>query len=684
YWAAIVYLNRAILLRELEAYRWVWLGHLHRVLENEAAALQATRKALECEANNLIALDERAAILANIGDFAVALETIEKRLKQEPNPWLSDVKAYVLIYQEQYEDALELLNRTVETGDDLWNHNLRAICYLKLDEALSAQKDFAWIWERHTDPAFAVIDNQSPFGWAAYNLALLSNQLDLLGQAINIFEELDRREAAQRVSGDLGACYLTRGQPGDIERGETYLEESIEQAINARELEGMLKYTLAFLEKRLSQWPHGEQVRAVLERVKPKIEARRDELEKARPRSAEEEIRQAEQELKKVVADPERKGPTDGWAELGARVELARLYTLQNRWLEAALIYRDLQASERFPEAHLGLGNAINGLLAEGNRVLKEGQPDKALAHFTSALSLVPESFADDKKSQADLYSRMGCAYFELQDLINARTHFFKAIELYREDSTSQPGEALGLVCRALLRNTGRYWALEEEWQAIEAETNDERLRGDLAVARVSLRKYLDELYQLSAQAGESTQMLPVVTPIAVEIGQRLIPEEAGSEWSLIKSYLPEMRDRIQNEMGVRVPGVRIRGNETDLPLDSYLIILDEVPIVMGYVEVTRRYCVASPETLQGLGIPDEALIESSHPLTGELGCWLEPDYWELVTSKGFELWAEPLVYMIYHLEAVLRRNLADFLGVQEVENLIESWEQTEKGEALS
>jgi len=103
----------------------------------------------------------------------------------------------------------------------------------------------------------------------------------------------------------------------------------------------------------------------------------------------------------------------------------------------------------------------------------------------------------------------------------------------------------------------------------------------------------------------------------------------------------------------------------------------------MGNVEVNMRYCPASPKSLQELGILEQDLVEALHPMTGESGCWIQPDHWDLIINSGLELWAEPLVYMVYHLEAVLRQNLADFLGVQEVENLLEVWEQTEKGASL-
>jgi tetratricopeptide (TPR) repeat protein len=545
WWEAIVYLSQAILLNKTEANRWAYLGRLHRFLENKATALQATRQALAYNSGNL-ALDERAVILADVGDFSAALELIDKRQNLASGGWLNGIKAYVLYFEGQYEVALQLLNSSVESEDDIWSRNLRASCYRMLDKLSSAHDDYAWIWERHTDPAFSHIDNQSRFAWAAARLASLSNQPELLDEAIKIFEKL-RGDPTQRVSSDLAICLFTRGGPSDVERGKQCLEEGLRQAINAPELESNLKHDLPLLEKQLSQWPHGEQVRAVLEQVKPKIKARRDELETARPHSAEEEIVQAEQELKKEVENPERRGPTQGWARIGAQAELARLYTEKKQWSEAAAIYQLLQKeSDRFPEAHVGLESIVDELQKEGDSHLEEGdaseavelfrqalswerelsrpdklatlqerlgfgllqdnKPDAALSQLTQALNFVCESFANDKKRQADLHSQLGYINSELRDLANARRNFIKAIELYQGNGTLTPGESLGTVCRSLLKSVRDYWALEDVWKAFTDETTtDESLRSDLAAARKSLANYLDELYQLSEQSGKSS-----------------------------------------------------------------------------------------------------------------------------------------------------------------------------------
>jgi flagellar biosynthesis component FlhA len=134
---------------------------------------------------------------------------------------------------------------------------------------------------------------------------------------------------------------------------------------------------------------------------------------------------------------------------------------------------------------------------------------------------------------------------------------------------------------------------------------------------------------------------------------------------------------------------VRFRRNERDLPFGAYLIMLQEVPLVMGTIEAERpaetsaasdaeapsptdsvrwkRYCPRDPGVVRAAGIADAALTTAVHPQTGAPGCWIAPDSWAQAEAAGLELWAEPTTYLIVHLEAVLRRNLAEFIGVDAV-----------------
>ena len=309
------------------------------------------------------------------------------------------------------------------------------------------------------------------------------------------------------------------------------------------------------------------------------------------------------------------------WAEAAEAVSTA--LDQGPEWMRSPVLYKRLaEYRQKHSEA----------LQEEGDRHLKNGRPDEALERFTTALELAHEQFADNQKWRAELHSRMGYACFELNDADNAQSHFVSALRLYREGGAPDPGEALGAVCRSLIRDVGQYWELEDTWKAFENDpgTNEE-LQIGFAGARKSLANYLDELFRLAEQSGENIDRLPIVTPIVMEIGNGLIPEDTSENWSLFKTYIPEMRDRIKNEMGVQVAGVRVRGNNALAP-NGYTFMLDENPLVSGSVQLSM---------------------------------------------------AEPMSYVVNHLEAFLRRNLADFLGVQEVENLLKTWGQTERGKNL-
>jgi flagellar biosynthesis component FlhA len=69
--------------------------------------------------------------------------------------------------------------------------------------------------------------------------------------------------------------------------------------------------------------------------------------------------------------------------------------------------------------------------------------------------------------------------------------------------------------------------------------------------------------------------------------------------------------------------------------------------------------------------------------VTGELGCWLGAEDWDAIRNGGYELWEDPLLFAVFHVEELLRRNLHGILGLQEVDNLLEQWLLDEVGEGL-
>jgi hypothetical protein len=170
-----------------------------------------------------------------------------------------------------------------------------------------------------------------------------------------------------------------------------------------------------------------------------------------------------------------------------------------------------------------------------------------------------------------------------------------------------------------------------------------------------------------------TTQMLPVMTPITLNADRGLFPQ-AGDTPQAQRMLLEEdgdiskMRRRFQENMGVTIPGVRVRGGET-LGTGNYMLALHEVPIVSGTVDVKEQYC-PDAANCQALGISGRVSTALGN---GREGMWLAEPAWKKAQAAELELW-DAYDYMLHHLETLIHRHLATFLGVQETEAMLEKW----------
>ncbi len=175
-------------------------------------------------------------------------------------------------------------------------------------------------------------------------------------------------------------------------------------------------------------------------------------------------------------------------------------------------------------------------------------------------------------------------------------------------------------------------------------------------------------------QEGQAAQMLPVVTPIALEVAADLIPlvEDTGEGSKFLGEMVPMMRDGLFYELGVRFPGIRVRGNETDMPPGSYLIMINEIPLVMGTVSLNKVLVNDTAERLRLLNIEGET---ATNPANGNECAWIDAEYKDVAEQAGLTTW-DAAGYIVLHLSSVLRKNAAEFVGIQEVMNMLEQLEQ--------
>ncbi len=202
----------------------------------------------------------------------------------------------------------------------------------------------------------------------------------------------------------------------------------------------------------------------------------------------------------------------------------------------------------------------------------------------------------------------------------------------------------------------------------------------------LGFRRLLEILRHYSAGAdikvSESTMaedellptMVPIVTPIAFEVSRDLIPlfapDSAGASRSL-DELAPALRDDLQAELGLPFPGIRIRGNQTDMPPHSALILIDEVPEIMLGV---ARDDVLVEETVEGLaelGIQGESRDD---PAAGRARAWIAAADRAAAATAGLATW-DAAEYLFLALRAVLRRMAPLFLDLDVVGRLVDAVE---------
>jgi type III secretory pathway component EscV/tetratricopeptide (TPR) repeat protein len=296
----------------------------------------------------------------------------------------------------------------------------------------------------------------------------------------------------------------------------------------------------------------------------------------------------------------------------------------------------------------------------------------RQLGRYTEADDELKKAFDLDRdeetfnRERSLLANAEGNAYFAKSDYRRAVESYEKAIEFAPNDAVIHSN--LAGAWERIKDGGARLESLDNAIKAlkraiaIDANENYER-----DIKRLELKKEFAGPY-----GAKVIDWLHVVTPIAVEVASDLIPYiEGATEGSLsdeISNSIRNMRDRIENEFGVKIPGVRLRGNETDLPNGSYIIMINEIPLESGNITTDRRFFSGSAEDLTGLGVAAEP---ADNPLTDGAGFWIEQDDWKKVEGAGIEIWSV-VEYLIQHLQAVLQRNLTEFFGHQEMATLLE------------
>jgi len=106
-----------------------------------------------------------------------------------------------------------------------------------------------------------------------------------------------------------------------------------------------------------------------------------------------------------------------------------------------------------------------------------------------------------------------------------------------------------------------------------------------------------------------------------------------------------------------------VRSNAEDLPAVTYLFMINEIPIVMGHVERDKVFCNATEDQMTALNIPG---TRQTNPDDGSSCAWAAASSRAALEAAGVTVWS-PSQYVALHLKAVVRGNLREFVGLEEV-----------------
>jgi type III secretion protein V len=197
--------------------------------------------------------------------------------------------------------------------------------------------------------------------------------------------------------------------------------------------------------------------------------------------------------------------------------------------------------------------------------------------------------------------------------------------------------------------------------------------------AEGSFQRSLDKkVQQAKAQRAAADNVAPAVPPIGIDLDRVLSqalgfgPGVSDADTELLGALIPQLRDAMYLETGIRFPGIRVRSNVPELPAKTCVVRIKDVPVLETVVEIDRAMAVESPARLKRLGVEATA---APHPLSGiEVG--LVPlAKQSALEAAGVSAWS-PAGVVALHLAAQLKKNARAFVGLQETAEMIERLEK--------
>lgn len=179
---------------------------------------------------------------------------------------------------------------------------------------------------------------------------------------------------------------------------------------------------------------------------------------------------------------------------------------------------------------------------------------------------------------------------------------------------------------------------------------------------------------QLEQQASEpppaesrdlSWDDVPMVDPIGLEVGYRLIPLVDKSQGGELMARIKGVRRKLSQELGFLIPPVHIRDN-LDLPPNSYRLSMMGVNIGEAEIHPEREMAINPGQVFGSV-----EGINGKDPAFGLDAVWITPNQREHAQGLGYTV-VDPNTVVATHLSQALQDHAHELLGHEEVQKLLE------------
>jgi tetratricopeptide (TPR) repeat protein len=638
---SVIALEEAVAVDGSQPDNWAWLASAHSKLMNNAAALQALDSTPDGEEQSVDALFEAAwvALMAAAPDAA-------SRIKQfADHPMADDAGAGMLmLYSRKPRPAQKRLERaSLQSPDSIVVWWLLGRARAQTRDAHTACECFAKVR--------AIYAMQDPRESRYSDILAAADSCYRMGDNPAAARMLDMLRSRSDVPPTSAAdihkmSTMIRLASGDPEGARLALHQALSPPTVPWDIYDLAR-DLTDLARRLTS----DGSREADARLATSMAARARYTARRRQNSLRGNDA-APAELHKSL----QRWADDGNAIAACNATIARLAVWLDRPQDAAAAA--LEVLRHHPRSPAGAARLIAGI----DTLIRAGQPQVVRPLLATALrSLSP----DDVQLAGDVRTRDALAAALTGALIDAEQTLARALEA--ENLGDAVETTVVSTWTSLLGDPAGYWRVRQ--------TADQ----DGQVARIA-DQCLAAMLRLD-ESDDEAAVWPVTTPIQLDLADDLVPPDTTSDGPMLGVYIPLMRRRVTAAItgplpdGSQnwLPGVRVRWDPS-LGEGQFRIALSELPQAPSRIPTGMVFCLAASDRVRAAIGDEPTLIPALDPVTRHEATWVPVAYANELTASGLEVWRDPLLCVFRELERQILHHLSDFLSIDEVKQLLDTW----------